>query len=346
MGWGMQIHNLKNGQMQEYNEIIGEELLGHRRKKFVRCDSDVFSHFLNEIRTNSNCSYDTYINDLVKEGYTPKYLSTLIKRTEERRPEIVRELFCGRIVNFFELPVTYDTLIEIDSKPHVASLDFIRPGEEFMEMGEVIEAYLGVDEDASALDDIYYNFESSNSGLIGLVGTIRDSLDNWEGGVRDFPDYEKMLNDCIENYVYCYLVRAHFLCDTDFYIANYGLLINWEEKTFRPAPNYDLELASFDLLDENQMERDLRFVRDFYPHIAEKFYEKLRALRHGENSGIATYSKIFDDVVGRDEYCLFKEYMLKTFRGNLKLTEEVCERIFAERQKHSLFDDDDEYYDE
>ena len=69
------IKKVNDDQIEEYAMIEPNKedfIYGLRKKKFVRFSSELFGALIQELRNNTNCSYDTYINEIIKEGYTPE----------------------------------------------------------------------------------------------------------------------------------------------------------------------------------------------------------------------------------------------------------------------------------
>ena len=51
------------------------QLTGLRKKHFARCSTKLFNELINELQNNKDCGYVTHINNVVKDGYVPKYIS-------------------------------------------------------------------------------------------------------------------------------------------------------------------------------------------------------------------------------------------------------------------------------
>ena len=52
-----------------------ESLSGVRYKLFIRMAAYHFKELFNELVYNPNCSYDTYINETIKSGHIPEFIS-------------------------------------------------------------------------------------------------------------------------------------------------------------------------------------------------------------------------------------------------------------------------------
>ena len=80
------IKKVTEKEVEEYaptEEDDYEPINGERTKRFVRFSSDLFQDLIDELKNNPDCCYCTYVNDLIRGGYTPEYISVLLK--EENR---------------------------------------------------------------------------------------------------------------------------------------------------------------------------------------------------------------------------------------------------------------------
>ena len=107
------ITKVNNNQIDQYIEndpYDYEEISGCRTKKFVRFSSDIesFQYLIRELQENPNCKYETYVNELIKEGYIPDFISVIIKdennnltRNDDFQIGHLREPIACRVMNYF-----------------------------------------------------------------------------------------------------------------------------------------------------------------------------------------------------------------------------------------------------
>lgn len=323
---------IDNGQIERYSETSGT-LAGHREKGFIRCSGELFGDLIYELRNNPNSSYVTYMNDVIRDGYNPKYLSVL--RISSTIGELsVRETLCGKILNFFEAPVTFDKFVTIDGKDYMLSVDFIGKDEEFetlidlmIEQNNYNSADLA-DFDKVCLAKNVFRFDFLCDQSIDM---IRTALKSVRENLGDCYNFEEMENEFIENYIYSYLIRRHLFADSDFFFNNVGVLVNKENKTFRMAPNFDLELSSMFMLNEKYLIDDISFVIQKYPHIASKFYEKLKYLTipteniFGERK--SKFEELIEESVEGDN--ALKDKLTTKLKGNVLKAKEVAGDILS-----------------
>lgn len=265
------IKNVSPDQMEEYviEKTEDNELYGRREKKFVRFEGSLFGELIDELKTNPQCSYSTYLNDIIREGYNPEYVSVILKEenVDVIRNDIfkighLRETIASRIMNFFECPTTYDTLVDIDGKVKCCSVDFNKPNEVFY-IADELKPYCI---------------------QIGGVGDLLRGLDSkfkvfaYEENIKQ--ENSELFVDFMRDYVYRYLVRKLVLCDRDFGFHNLGAVHNTKENTLTLAPNFDYEYTFLNMdIAHNKLGRkirldDLKFIKRYYPSVYRKFLTK------------------------------------------------------------------------
>lgn len=288
------IKGVQDNQIERYDSIEPtsdkDYLSGSRFKFFVRCSSKLFKDLIKEIRNNPNCSYDTYINDLIKSGYTPKFVSMLRKERngimtshEEYGMEHFRDVCASRILNYFNCPTTHETMLNIDGDNYCCSVDFNKMGEDFDSIGSL----LGIGE-----NNLEENLES--------LGIMLENLNNG----KQFKNFDEMQKNFLEEYVYSFLIRRYVLADKDCWFNNFGIIINTKDNTFRLAPNFDFEYCFgfvhnvFKKQDFQEcFVKDLEFARKQYPKVYEKFYNKFQEfIDIGKNK--PTCARIIEKEIG------------------------------------------------
>lgn len=319
------IKSVDNSRIEFYDSLAPSDdndwLMGTRDKTFIRCSSEFFYDLFDEIKNNPNCGYETYINDLVVDNCTPKYLSIMRRKDNDimiRHDNTglghFKDVCASRILNFFECPTVYETILNVFGEDCCCSVDFNKCGEDFFPLSCLIG--LGdslVKENLKMLEVMLNNFH-----------TIR-SFNNFEGAKEKF----------LEEYIYSFLVRRYVLSDSDCWFNNFGIIVNNDSNTFRFAPNFDFEY-SFSLINgvfkkglfQSSFEYDLDFLKNKYPHIYTKFCNKFNDFISRKESK-PIYEQIFEKEVGNNG---FVTEFLEEYNWHLNgLNDIICPAIEKER---------------
>jgi len=272
-----------------------DSLEGARRKKFIRMSGDAFNELFNEICNNPNCSYVTYMNDVIKSGYVPKYLSVLTKentqinrRNNQYGLEHFSDVIACKIMNFFGCPTTYETLFDIDGEVLSCSVDFNKTDEDFYSLSGI-----GGFHSFSSASDVSGNLNK----IDGSLKCFRDNilLDNMTD-----EEFAKMSKKFKEDYVYSWMIRYLIMNDRDFYDNNVGLIYDKKNNEFRMSPNYDMEACMTNLdMDVGTINNscNIKFIDVMYPQVFDKFVDRLQQLRSLSN-GKSKLQNIIESVVG------------------------------------------------
>lgn len=294
---------------QNYDQVIydsNNKLNGGRTKNFIICSSRFFVDCFREIRDNRDCSYVTYLNDVVKSGYNPKYVSCLEKNGNNNS---IREVLACRIMNYFGVATTFETLAKRENKLKVLSIDFNYKDFEYY-----------------SFNDIEINF---NLSLEAVIDRIRQKLNLFYISSK-FPisklnesEFHHKTLKFIEDFVMTYLVRKLLLGDRDFFGHNIDISVNKQTGDFLLGPNYDYEYTfNPDDLTFETTEDLIKYVIADYPEVFEIFIQKLlqlmsASLQHRGNL-------ICDDLL--DNVFKFKSSKLSKLKDNLlRRYEEICE---------------------
>ena len=283
------IKEISPDQVEEYalaKESVNNGICGQRKKKFVRFSSDIFSELINELKNNPSCVYATYVNDIIKEGYIPDFVSVMLKEenkflteTDEFKIGYFREVIASRIMNFFECPTSYETLININGDVKCCSIDFNR-----------------VDEDLYVADELPpYGAHFENLG--SLINDLDYKIKTYAKDVRSKGEDVEI--DFMSDYVYSYLMRKLVLVDRDFGFQNVGVVHNTKEGTLKLAPNFDFEYTfEMDKVINNKTfwkyrQEDLKYAQKYYPDTYRKFMNKYNEFVYDKQ-----YENIIRNVIG------------------------------------------------
>jgi len=294
------IKSVNSYKIEEYDDLsaVGDnKLRGQRNKRFVRFSSDVFGDLIKELAENPNCSYDTYINDLIKEGYIPNFISTMIK--EPNNKIIIsgfsigefKEIIANRILNFFGCTSTYDTLLSVDGKRFICSVDFMKYGEELYMLNTLdpLNMPAGID-----LDDNVYIL-ARKMDRFAASKNIGDKYD------------EEILDSVTDQYVYDFLVRYEVLSDEDYGFHNMGLIYNEKDNSFRLTPNFDLEYSFMfneervNLVRKHFLDNNFKTAKKYQRKMYEKFVKKFNEFISVGDNGMTKYEEIIYSVIGDNE---------------------------------------------
>ena len=254
----LSISSIKN--FDKYVENYDEQDLdfdGHRvDKKFVRVDSKCFEKLLKEIQNNPECSYVTYMNPVIKQGFIPKKLSCFLKplrydkfgSNDDPKKLVVNEVLSSQIMNYFECPTVYNAVTTIKTKKckdlALLSVDFLN------------------------MDDEFKTFTDLTVYSSGLTFPHKCGL-----------HFSKLPEDIYNQFAYSFLIRYYLLHDDDFRDNNIGELKNKETNKKR-AINYDYEFTFEDIMPSGTREfvdtmvEGFRVAKQFCPKELDKFLQK------------------------------------------------------------------------
>ena len=286
--------------IQQYDDVSysgNNGLRGVRTKKFVRFDSVLFYDLICELQNNPNCSYDTYVNELIKENYIPNHISVLEKKDNglmSSKDEFglghFKDVIASRILNMFGCPTAYETIFNIDGEVVNCSVDFGRIDEDFYILGSMIPMH-----------------KSNVNILKNRVPEIIDKLKFFcnKNGIEDCDD---LISQFIDDYCYSILIRKYLILDSDCGYNNIGFIHNFKNNSFRLSPSFDLEYAFSFITDRHikftfnkEYQDDLRYLKLNNPHILKRFLEKLQKL-NVLNNGKSEFISIVEKVVGENKH--------------------------------------------
>ena len=195
-------------------------------------DSKYFAHLFDEVKNNPDTSIVTYLNDAIRDGVFPRYVSCLAKNCVINGPKRntiddgrnASEVIGSRIAEMLGVPTVYT--VGVPAKDGtlgaVMSVDFLKHGETF--------------DDILSMSKEKATFEYSDSvdkWIIAIrkalkkkypLGIDRESLHTLE--TRDLP---RML----------LYKKGGLFKDVDFNTYNVGIIMNGRK--FKLAPSFDME---------------------------------------------------------------------------------------------------------
>lgn len=277
---------------------------GFRSKKFRLFDCEFFSELIHELKTDPDCKYETMVNDLIKSGYTPKWIYALDKKPYSQDMAIL-EVIASRFLNAMKCPTTYETIVESDvvnylnekisSEKRVLSVDFMKGDKEYYNLTGFDYCFMG--SSFSHLEDglkyvLYeiYKYKYIKSDKFKKV------------------DIDEVLND----FVYSYLIRVFILEDRDFKACNCGLVIDPKNDRLNYACNFDFEYILNDKLthekifknDKSQEDKSkkvlLEYIAKKYPRAFDRFIENLNRLK-STNKNITYLENVFSKIKPQDQ---------------------------------------------
>ena len=286
---------VKDTDIEEYSDTMPktkeDSIDGRREKVFVRCSSQYFGDLISELQSKADCTFDTYINDLVKDGYTPTFISILKRQPNDTMIQYddtgighFRDVCASRVLNYFGCPTTYDTILDIDGTLCSCSVDFSRVGEDFYSVDNLMET-------------------NGDNNIADDVATIERML-KWYHKKTDFKDYDKTKDEYISSFVYSYMTRKYILFDGDCWMNNFGIIHNTTDNTVRMSPNYDFEYCfNFDSNSKRQEKfyakflKEITFVKQHYPYVYDRLVSRLHDFL-SEKDGKPTYTTIIEKEIG------------------------------------------------
>ena len=259
--------------VEEYGVITGT-IYGSRRKDFVRIKSDVFQSLFKELKDNKNCSYITYANSVIREGFIPQRLSVLIKYLDNTRlcntdsnEYISQEVLAAQLLNYYGINTCHNIVAhdKISDKYNLLSVDFVEPDTEFYTFDEM-NYILGFNIDRDILYQLPALYHADEIKEVG-----KDQIDK-----------------ICSQYVYSFLIRKLIFKDNDFSHTNCGILKH-KDGTL-DFINFDYEFC-FDIIDfedfgtfsDSKIEHILKTISKQYPDVLKEFIEKSKILLAGLN---------------------------------------------------------------
>lgn len=293
--------------VEEYSEQ-NEEIDGHRfGKKFFRINCECFPKLLEELTSSDDCSYITYANAIIKDGFVPKKLSCLYKQlrfdtynSDETVAEelVVNEVLSSQILNYFGVPTVYNSACALKNEKAkkeygLLSIDFLNGDSEF-----------------ETLEDLGYKIPS---------GEIRFLKQN-----ENFADEDDRLRDNFDDFITSVLVRLFVLHDGDFRNFNIGNISNLENGK-NQLINFDFEFTFDDIMPDGtsnfigRMASTLESLKKNYHDIYTSFLDKCMSLQRGINKISARNIKPINKY--------HKDIVFNRLKRNLKLIQEAVKKI-------------------
>lgn len=282
---------------EEYDETnpknSDEYLEGCHTKKFLRASSEYFGNLIDEVRDNPNCTYQTYANELFKDGIVPEYLSVLTKKEDAYKLSPDIEVLSSRICNFMGVPTVYNMKLKKEYCDYLLSVDFLKTGERIESLFDLIVETKG--------DDLNYNFELDNDNniLSMQLQSLREviSVNKARSGSHAWKFDNKQFFD---DYINMFLTRAFVLGDSDFYPRNIASIVD-KDNNMKLAPAYDFELSlskyKYNITSEDR--QNIKYVRSRYPKLFQQFCDKYSQLM--QKSNLKKLFKDFDDKEFKQE---------------------------------------------
>ena len=278
--------------LENYDEYYDSNHDGQHAKQFVLIKTkNVLSDLITTLQ-RSDSSYCTYANELIKSGYTPKYLSVMKSTNSFTKQEFAtKDVFISRLFNYLRIPTVYyfntieqlpnTSILNPNWKTNTISIDFISNNEEFSTFYEqnefpddTIESWL------TSIDRIIEKHFATRPYPMYSLSEIRDTKENLE-----------------RQFVETYLVRKLLINDTDFSHHNFGILINKQTQNISLAPNFDLEYG-LNKLNINSLlysvPENMKFIYERYPDLIMSFMEKSRNLITPDNSNQSPLDKLLN----------------------------------------------------
>lgn len=284
------------------------------------CEKKYMDEYINIVSSNQNCGYKSIYDELIKNGYIPKFYSVLIKDCHNDPDKIKAELFGSKIANLLGVPTVYNFGIK-DNSPKPKKWT-----------GEIVGDYFAI----GSLDFVPYGYkiESFKDLNHGYYKRTYPSLMMW----IDFID--TMLNDRFgghvdevcrkkvhEDFVCTHLFRNILFPDSDFAVYNSGIMVSDDDRKFELLPNFDMEGLLYDytysplaisIFENKSRKRDIAYAMEHYPKATTKFMENLKTIA---NNGML--DEVFDSTLSTIETPFLKTNINKLVNNTLDNYEKV-----------------------
>lgn len=348
-----------------------EDFDGQRKKDYFLLDSNALEAMIKEMQNNSNCSFTSSVDELVKDGYVPEKFSVLLMDGHKSGK---RDEFGSWLLNFFEVPVVFNKLLTNKFRDGwsgaecngaiLASVDFLKLGQRFITISDYLEDYVGVNVDRTQnfrLESFLEDFKSVYDEHYKRVAkSSPKDCPSEEERERKFKSWESQL--CYEK-----LCRAYGLGDWDYCIYNAGVII--EGNKISIAPNLDLEysggyhqfipneykrLIEFYMIGENKAEDEVGLYNLIKTNLVGTsdanrkacFFKDIIYIANNHPEVIDKFISKVDEITARDEngqsvldsYLNDYYYFFNApFEKHLKTVKSYCE-IIREHEKQDVSD--------
>ena len=261
------LSKLKDKKFWKYNPDYASFMGGTMPKLFVRCDSRYFAELFQELKKD-DCSYATYVNDLVKslngsvDQLPLSKLSIMLKSVHDDTNGYNNEEICSRIANIFGVPTVYNKAVEIEGSRYIASIDYMIKD----------KVLTDVFEDEEPTRNVYSLLDFKNM----VIDERLDSLLKSRKITKQ--NYDRLTGEFIENFFF----RRYVLSDYDYDVHNIRLLYDKQNNRYEWAPNYDYEFAYDYPINYFEFTTDLEYAYKIYPNTVKKIFEKYKKILHND----------------------------------------------------------------
>lgn len=311
--------NEESKDYEYYDEIsardYSERLVGMHEKKFVRFSSDFFGDLIENIRDSENPCYQTYMNDIIKEGYTPKYLSVLMKYNDKNTKYIIyNEYLASKICNCMGVPTSYNQLYKKDDKLYLLSVDFLKPDERILDINDLIFEIKGDNMNFNIYDDTY---DYLSSQIFELSQVIR--MNKIRGGGRYAWNFDE--GKYYRDYVNMFLTRCFLLGDMDFFAGNVVNILD-NENNMHLGPAFDCEFTFGKSEIDEKDKVNLIYAKNKYPTTYEKFCSNLDKMMKKD-----TFNALFTGIEDKEYVKNRKKEMQSLYSSFLNFQSDLETKI-------------------
>lgn len=289
---------IEQGLVQNYsNKLSKAQIGGSSMKKFIRVHNSIFGDLWDKIELGK-VSYNTYINDAVKAGDRPEYVSCLLKKI--RNPlyaqiHINRELATMILANMLHIPCEYTMPVNYNDKLYSINVDFVPYDYKVKTLTELIGGDF-IDGDAP--------IEEYQEKIYNPLFKANKHIPN-----ENKFDY---VNNQVASIIEQVFFKKYILGDGDCCSDNLAVLVS-KENTI-PAPVFDKEFSFSNASDMSNANiniiEDMDYMLKHYPQVINKFIDFAdKALNNGFDKIKKELSKSIKDKDFIDKTILFLAYM-------------------------------------
>ena len=269
------------------------------------CDSKYLGDFIREIQNNPNATYVSIYNQLIRDGYIPRYFSALIKDCHNDPDRVRAEMFGCQAANALGIPTAYCFGIKDDSPK----------SKEFK--GEIEGDYFAV----ASLDFVPQGCEIEtfkDMAKSKKFCCVYDSLDKWLKYIdmcleTRFPDGvdQESRKALRSNFVKSYLFRIALFPDYDFTVYNGGIMIDENTNKFSMIPNFDMEGMMYEHLykakgyyykpNKLRMKKLMSYCRENFPEELDDFMGRLEMVHDSD-----FFMDLLDNTLGPTSQVIYQ----------------------------------------
>ena len=276
-----------------------QDLDGIHYKKFVRFDAEYFKDLIHELQTNPECSYQTYLGDLLLDKtYKPKYLSVMLKDIGDTNA-INNEILASRICNYMGVPTVYNKKFVENDSNYLLSVDFLQGNNTIIDLSPLLEEIKGDDITINDFGAIERDFSKCLFDISEVFNVNKSRAGKYRWNFDKDKYYEEL--------AYYYLVRTYIIKDNDFFPRNLCNICD-ENNNIKLGPVFDCESSFFGGTKGFDSVESVAYIKQHFPESFDKFCQNYKRLMTPKG-----LKKVFADIDDKEYIKSKKEFLNRCY---------------------------------